>query len=103
MFLPSDSQIGCNVFIGPGVTFTDDRPPVVSLAAPSQYHAEPPIVEDFASIGAGAVILPGVRIGARARIGAGAVVTKDVPAETHVRGEPARMRALSTQSARTWA
>jgi UDP-2-acetamido-3-amino-2,3-dideoxy-glucuronate N-acetyltransferase len=102
VFLPPKSQIGAEVFIGPGVTFTDDKHPRVSLAS-GHYTAEPPIVEDFASIGAGAVICPGVRIGRRARIGAGAVVTRDVPAESHVRGEPARTRTLSLASAQKWA
>ena len=85
VFLPANSVIGDKVFIGPNTTFTDDRYP----RAGSVYVASPPIVEDGASIGAGCVILPGVHIGAGAMIGAGSVVTKDVKANTTVRGESA--------------
>lgn len=92
VFLPSNSRIGHDCFIGPGVVFTDDRYP---KANNPEYLAEPPIVEDYASIGAGAVILPGVRIGAGAQIGAGAIVTRDVPPGTHVRCEPARMKTIN--------
>lgn len=101
VFFPPNTRIGMNVFVGPGVKCTDDRHPVVSLAGPG-YIAEPPTIGDFASIGANATILPGVRIGARARIGAGAIVSKDVPADGHVRGEPARARTLSERSAKAW-
>lgn len=91
VFLPSNSVIGNNVFIGPNVTFTDDKYP---RAGNTSYDARPPIVEDGASIGAGAVILPGVRIGANSLVGAGAIVTKDVPRGEHVRGTPARPQSL---------
>lgn len=87
-FLPSRSEIGKRVFIGPNVTFCDDKRP---RAGNPGYKAEPPIVEDDASIGAGAVILPGVRIGKGALVGAGAVVTKDVPEGSVVLGNPARI------------
>lgn len=94
VFLPSFSRIGSDVFIGPGVIFTDDRYPR-TLKPGETYRAEPPVVEDGASIGAGSVILPGVTIGAGALIAAGSVVTRDVPAQGHVRGEPARTKVLS--------
>jgi len=90
VFLPPDSQIGNNVFIGPSATFTDDKHP---RAGNAEYDAQPPVVEDHASIGAGAVILPGVRIGYGAMIGAGAIVTRDVPAQSVVYGSPARVHA----------
>ena len=76
-----------DVFCGPNATFTNDRRPR-SRIRPSEFPNT--LVERDASIGAGAVILPGVTIGSGALIGAGAVVTRDVPeGETWV-GNPAR-------------
>jgi acetyltransferase-like isoleucine patch superfamily enzyme len=93
-FLPANSKVGNGVFIGPNVTFTDDRWPI---AGNYDYVAEPPNVGDFASIGAGAVILPGVIIGAHAMIGAGAVVAHHVEPGGVVRGEPAKLRRVISQ------
>lgn len=93
VFLPANSVIGDDVFIGPNVTFTDDKYPI---AGNKGYVRQPPVVEDCASIGAGSVILPGVKIGWRAMVGAGSVVTKDVEPETTVRGEPSRKHDRST-------
>ncbi len=75
-----------NVFIGPNATFTNDKKP-----RSKQYPDEFPktIVEKDASIGANATILPGIRIGRNSLIGAGAVVTKDVPANAIMVGNPA--------------
>lgn len=87
VFLPPFSRVGFGVFIGPNTTFTDDRYP---KAGNTGYKAEPPVVEDDASIGAGCVILPGVRIGARSLIGAGSVVTQNVPPDHILKGKPAR-------------
>lgn len=87
VFLPYHSKIGDYAFIGPRVVFTDDRYPKVEN---EDYRAEPPVVEDHASIGAGAVILPGVKIGHHAMIGAGAVVVHDVEPYAVVVGNPAR-------------
>lgn len=75
-----------NVFIGPGVVMTDDKYPVVL----HEYEKRPPYFEEGCSIGAGAVILPGVRVGKRAMVGAGAVVTNSVSPEDVVKGCPAR-------------
>ena len=86
VFLPSNSLIGDNVFIGPNVTFTDDRYP---RAGNKKYRAEPPVVENGASIGAGSVILPGIRIGENAMIGAGSIVTKDVLPSAVIHGNAA--------------
>lgn len=84
-FIPECVTIGKNVFIGPHVCFTNDRHP------PSQKENwVSTVVGDNVSIGAGAVITPGVTIGEGARIAAGAVVTKDVPPGDHIRGVPAR-------------
>lgn len=93
VFLPSNSVIEDEVFIAPNVTFTDDRHPRAGNT--QTYKAEPPYLERGCSVGAGSVILPGVRIGAGAMVGAGSVVTRDVPAHAHVRGEPARMKPYS--------
>ena len=89
VFLPNNSTIEDFAFIGPNVTFTDDRYPRSGNAA---YFAEPPVVQRGASIGAGAVILPGVKIGAAAMIGAGAVVTKDVHLGDTAYGVPAKAK-----------
>lgn len=90
-FLPHGTVIEDGVFLGPCVVMTDDRMPVAGNAA---YHAQPPVIRAGASIGAGAIVLPGVTIGAGAMIGAGAVVTRDVPAGDLARGQPARLRSM---------
>jgi len=86
VFLPAHTKIGRGVFIGPNTVFTDDRYP----RAGTEYDAQPPTIEDGASVGAGCVILPGVHIGAGAMVGAGSVVAKNVPPGAIVRGEAAR-------------
>ena len=88
-FIPAGSVLGNRVFIGPNATLCDDRHPRVNNKM--AYHAEPPVVEHDVSIGAGAVILPGVTIGAHAMIGAGAVVTKSVPSAAVMVGVPAHI------------
>ena len=75
-----------NVFIGPSVTFTNDKKPR-SKQYPDEFLKT--IVEQGASIGGNATILPGIRIGRNALVGAGAVVTKDVPENAIVVGNPA--------------
>lgn len=92
VFLPSNSVLEDRVFIGPGCVFTDDRFP---RAGNSYYDARPPYLESGASVGAGAIILPGLRLGTGCLIGAGAIVTRDVAPHEHVRGEPARVKAYS--------
>lgn len=77
-----------DVFVGPNVTFTNDTFPR-SKQYPQEF--ERTVVEAGASIGGGAVILPGVRVGTHAMVGAGAVVTRDVPAHAVVAGNPARI------------
>ena len=86
-FIPNNTIIGSGVFIGPNVTLTDDRYPTCNKTSP--YNAEPPIIEDLCAIGAGAVILPGVKVHRGSMIGAGAVVTQDVPRFVTVVGAPA--------------
>ena len=78
-----------DVFIGPNATFTNDRFP-----RSKHYQENYPriVIRQGASIGANATILPGIEVGAQAMVGAGAVVTKDVPAHTVVVGNPAQIR-----------
>ncbi len=79
--------LGEDVFIGPNVVFTDDPHPPCEKCTDFVGGAT---VEDGAAIGGNATILPGVRIGARALVGAGSVVTHDVEAGVVVVGNPAR-------------
>ena len=81
-------RIGDDVFIGPNVTFTNDKFPR-SKVYPELYPIT--TVGKGASIGGGAVLLPGVTIGEYAMVGAGAVVTRDVPPHMSVVGNPARV------------
>lgn len=84
-------RIEDSVFIGPNVTFTNDKfPPSANWPAKKLETR----VEAEASIGGGAVILPGLTIGERAMVGAGSVVTKTVPAGAVVVGNPARIARL---------
>ena len=76
-----------DVFVGPNATFTNDKTPR-SRQRPKHYVTTH--IRRGASIGAGAVILPGVTIGEGAMIGAGAVVTGDIPANEIWVGNPAR-------------
>jgi len=76
------------VFIGANVSFTNDRHPKSKSA---HFSRERTIVRSGAVIGAGATLLPGIEIGENAVVGAGAVVTKDVAADTVVVGNPARI------------
>lgn len=97
VFLPPNSIVGKSVFIGPNATFTDDPHPRVLKPGDPPYNALPPVIHDFAAIGAGAVICPGVTIGEGARVAAGAIVTKDVVPHGMVRGMPARPRTMPRQ------
>jgi UDP-2-acetamido-3-amino-2,3-dideoxy-glucuronate N-acetyltransferase len=79
-----------DVFVGPNATFTNDNFP---RSRKHQPHDRLPrtTIRAGASIGANATILPGITIGERAMIGAGAVVTRDVPPDTIVSGNPGRI------------
>jgi len=81
-------RLGDDVFVGPNVTFTNDPFPR-SRKYPEAFLTT--VVSTGASLGGGAVILPGRAIGRHAMVGAGAVVTKDVPANAIVVGNPARI------------
>lgn len=95
-------RIGNDVFIGPNATFTNDPFPR-SKQYPEQYAVT--TIADGASIGANATILPGLTIGYRAMVGAGSVVTRSVPPNALVVGNPARIvgypGALDASSPRT--
>jgi acetyltransferase-like isoleucine patch superfamily enzyme/dTDP-4-dehydrorhamnose 3,5-epimerase-like enzyme len=82
-----------DVFIGPNVTFTNDPFPR-SKVYPSTFSRT--IVRQGASIGANATILPGIEIGVGAMVGAGAVVTRSVPPNAIVVGNPARIKGYVT-------
>ena len=83
------------VFVGHNVTFTNDRYPRATANGKQQTDADwsciPTTVKRGASIGSGAVLLCGIIIGENAMIGAGSVVTRDVPPHTVVAGNPARV------------
>ena len=85
-------KIHNDVFIGPNVTFTNDPFPQSKRTQKHNRKVVYPktVICDGASIGGGAVILPGITIGASSLVGAGAVVTKDVPPNSIVYGNPAR-------------
>lgn len=84
------------VFLGPGVLLTNDRVPRAvnpdgTRKGADDWHPLPVRVCEGAAVGAGSVLLPGVTVGAWALVGAGSVVTGDVPAHGLVVGNPARL------------
>ncbi|UVE52102.1 N-acetyltransferase (plasmid) [Haloferax larsenii] len=89
VYVPTDTTIGSNVFVGPGAVLTNDPYPVrqdVEMTGPT--------LEDGASIGGNATVLPDVTVGEDAFVAAGAIVTEDVPPETLAVGAPAEHRPL---------
>ncbi len=84
-----------DVFVGHGVMFINDTYPRATtegkLQTEADWAVEPTVVQKGASIGSNATILSNVTIGERAIIGAGSVVTKDVPPDTIVAGNPAKI------------
>ena len=89
-----------DVFIGPCVAFSNDKMPR-SKKYPEKFART--VVKKGASIGANATILPGLTIGMNSMVGAGAVVTKDVPANTIVGGNPAKViRKIDENDQQFW-
>jgi UDP-2-acetamido-3-amino-2,3-dideoxy-glucuronate N-acetyltransferase len=88
------------VFLGPGVMLLNDKHPRAitpdgSPKADADWVASQGVIEYGAAVGGGAVILPGIRVGRMALVGAGAVVTRDVPGRGVVAGNPARLRGFA--------
>lgn len=95
-FIPEGVTIEDGCFIGPHVCFTNDKYPRAvnpdgSLMAADDWEIVPTLVKQGANIGANATIMCGITIGEYALIGAGAVVTRDVPAYAIVAGVPAQV------------
>jgi acetyltransferase-like isoleucine patch superfamily enzyme len=95
-FICEGVTIESEVFIGHGVTFINDRHPRATapdgaLQTEADWDCQKTIVRRGASIGSGSTILGGVTIGQNAMIGAGSVVTRDVPDGATVAGNPARV------------
>lgn len=96
VYIPTGVTIEDNVFVGARACFTNDKRPRATtregeLKTGEDWELLKTLVKKGASIGAGAVILPGLTIGENAVVGAGAVVTKDVPPGKIVVGNPARV------------
>ncbi len=95
-FICEGVTIEAEVFVGHGVTFINDRRPRATKAdgqpqTEADWPCQPTLVRRGASIGSGATLLGGVTIGENALVGAGSVVTKDVPAHAIVAGNPAKI------------
>lgn len=96
VFICEGVTIEDEVFVGHGVQFTNDVLPRAtnrdgSLKTDADWKCVPTLVKRGAAIGSGATLLPGITIGERAIVGAGSVVTRDVPPDTIVAGNPARI------------
>jgi acetyltransferase-like isoleucine patch superfamily enzyme len=95
-FICEGVTIEDNVFIGHNVTFINDRFPRATTAdgtlqQEADWVCEPTLVQRGASVGSSVTLLGGVTVGENAIVGAGSVVTRDVPANTLVAGNPARI------------
>ena len=94
-FICEGVTIESGVFVGHGVTFINDRYPRATnqngeLQSEADWHCQRTLVKQNASIGSGVTLLGGVTVGENAIVGAGSVVTKDVPSDVTVAGNPAR-------------
>ena len=96
-FICEGVTIESEVFVGHGVTFINDQYPRATnsagqLKTDTDWNCQTTLVKRRASIGSGATLLGGITIGENAIVGAGSVVTHDVPANTTVTGNPAKPR-----------
>jgi acetyltransferase-like isoleucine patch superfamily enzyme len=94
-FICEGVTIESEVFVGHGVTFINDRYPQATnstgdLKTDADWNCQTTLVKRGASIGSGVTLLGGITIGENAIVGAGSVVTRDVPANTTVIGNPAK-------------
>jgi UDP-2-acetamido-3-amino-2,3-dideoxy-glucuronate N-acetyltransferase len=95
-FICEGVTIEAEVFIGHGVVFINDRYPRATtesgaMQTEADWNCQQTLVKQGASIGSNATLLGGITIGAKATVGAGSVVTRDVPPNAVVAGNPARM------------
>lgn len=95
-FICEGVTIESGVFVGHGVTFINDRYPraingVGHVKTESDWDCQKTVVKQGAAIGSGTTLLGGITIGENAMVGAGSVVTKDVPPNAIVAGNPARI------------
>jgi acetyltransferase-like isoleucine patch superfamily enzyme len=103
-FICEGVEIEDNVFIGHSVTFINDSYPRATTASgelqtEADWKVEKTVVRKGASIGSGSTILSNIAIGENAIVGAGSVVTKDVPANAIVAGNPAKvLRYLTSET-----
>jgi len=100
VFVYHGFNVESGVFLGPGAMLLNDKHPRAinpdgTPKADDDWTVSEGVIEYGASVGGGAIVLPGVRIGRMALVGSGAVVTRDVPERGIVIGNPARLRGFA--------